>query len=204
MYKLSSTCQVERVKHFPALRFHERKRDVCLLQYVGKSESQDVNLCLEIMLFIVLRCNCRFCSRNVIMVPASVQEAAAKDLLRRLLPSHLSSFEFKIVSKDACGGESCFLINNHDQSGQNGPEITIRGTTAVEIASGLHWYLKYWCGAHVSWDKTGSIQTAPIPKPRSLPPLKDEGLMIKRSVPWNYYQNVVTSSWHDWAWTTVD
>ncbi|KAK4285477.1 hypothetical protein QN277_002171 [Acacia crassicarpa] len=135
-------------------------------------------------------------------VPASVQEAAAKDLLRRLLPSHLSSFEFKIVSKDACGGESCFLINNHDQSSQNGPEIMIRGTTAVEIASGLHWYLKYWCGAHVSWDKTGGIRTASIPKPGSLPLLKDEGLMIKRPVPWNYYQNVVTSSysyvWWDW------
>ncbi|XP_028776294.1 alpha-N-acetylglucosaminidase-like [Neltuma alba] len=135
-------------------------------------------------------------------VPASVQEAAARDLLRRLFPSHLSSFEFEIVSKDACGGESCFLINNHDHSSQNGPEITIRGTTAVEIASGLHWYLKYWCGAHVSWDKTGGIQTASIPKPGSLPPLKDEGLMVKRPVPWNYYQNVVTSSysyvWWDW------
>ncbi|XP_054816165.1 alpha-N-acetylglucosaminidase isoform X3 [Prosopis cineraria] len=135
-------------------------------------------------------------------VPASVQEAAARDLLRRLLPSHLSSFEFKIISKDACGGESCFRINNHDQSIQTGPGITIKGTTAVEIASGLHWYLKYWCGAHVSWDKTGGIQIASIPKPGSLPPLKDEGLMIKRPVPWNYYQNVVTSSysyvWWDW------
>lgn len=70
----------------------------------------------------------------------------------------------------------------------------IRGTTAVEIASGLHWYLKYWCGAHVSWDKTGGIQTASIPKPGSLPLLKNEGLVIKRPVPWNYYQNVVTSS----------
>lgn len=30
---------------------------------------------------------------------SSVQEAAARDVLRRLLPSHLSSFEFKIVSK---------------------------------------------------------------------------------------------------------
>ncbi|KAF7824582.1 alpha-N-acetylglucosaminidase [Senna tora] len=132
----------------------------------------------------------------------SVQEAAARGVLRRLLPSHLSSFEFKIVSKDECGGDSCFLIKNHDQSSQNGPEIMIGGTTAVEIASGLHWYLKYWCGAHVSWDKTGGIQIASIPKPGSLPPVKNEGLMIKRPVPWNYYQNVVTSSysyvWWDW------
>ncbi|KAK7323242.1 hypothetical protein VNO77_26707 [Canavalia gladiata] len=132
----------------------------------------------------------------------SVQEAAAVGVLKRLLPTHLSSFEFKIVSKDVCGGDSCFLIDNHNKSSQNGPEIIIRGTTAVEIASGLHWYLKYWCGAHVSWDKTGGIQTASVPEPGSLPRLKDEGLKIKRPVPWNYYQNVVTSSysyvWWDW------
>lgn len=70
----------------------------------------------------------------------------------------------------------------------------IRGTTAVELASGLHWYLKYWCGAHVSWDKTGGIQVTSIPNPGSLPPVKDEGVTIQRPVPWNYYQNVVTSS----------
>ncbi|KAI4333092.1 hypothetical protein L6164_017940 [Bauhinia variegata] len=134
--------------------------------------------------------------------PPSVQEAAAKGVLERLLPTHLSRFEFKIISKDACGGDSCFLINNHNNASKNGPEIIISGTTAVEIASGLHWYLKYWCGAHISWDKTGGIQTASVPKPGSLPPLKDDGLLIKRPVPWSYYQNVVTSSysfvWWDW------
>ncbi|CAJ1958891.1 unnamed protein product [Sphenostylis stenocarpa] len=118
--------------------------------------------------------------------PPSVQEAAAVGLLKRLLPTHLSSFQFKIVSKVFA------LFLSH----------FISGTTAVEIASGLHWYLKYWCGAHVSWDKTGGVQTTSIPEPGSLPRLKDEGLKIKRPVPWNYYQNVVTSSysyvWWDW------
>lgn len=70
----------------------------------------------------------------------------------------------------------------------------IRGTTAVELASGLHWYLKYSCGAHVSWDKTGGIQIASVPNSGSLPHVKDEGVIIQRPVPWNYYQNVVTSS----------
>ncbi|KAK9283156.1 hypothetical protein L1049_011387 [Liquidambar formosana] len=132
----------------------------------------------------------------------SVQEAAAKAVLQRLLPSHLSSFHFKIVSKDVCGGHSCFWIKNYNVSSRNGPEIMIKGTTAVEIASGLHWYLKYWCAAHISWDKTGGIQITTIPEPGSLPLVKDEGVMIQRPVPWNYYQNVVTSSysyvWWDW------
>ncbi|KAK6928768.1 Alpha-N-acetylglucosaminidase, tim-barrel domain [Dillenia turbinata] len=132
-----------------------------------------------------------------------VQEAAAKAVLTRLLPTHTHSFEFKIISKvDVCGGCSCFWITNNNISSRNGPEIMIRGTTAVEIASGLHWYLKYWCGAHISWEKTGGVQVASVPKPGLLPSVKDEGVIIQRPVPWNYYQNVVTSSysyvWWDW------
>lgn len=134
--------------------------------------------------------------------PPSVQESAAKAVLQRLLPTHSHSFEFKIISKDVCGGHSCFCINNFKDSSRNSAEIKIRGTTAVEIVSGLHWYLKYWCGAHVSWDKTGGVQIGSIPKPGSLPHVRKEGLVIKRPVPWNYYQNVVTSSysyvWWDW------
>ncbi|KAF7139261.1 hypothetical protein RHSIM_Rhsim07G0058300 [Rhododendron simsii] len=134
--------------------------------------------------------------------PPSVQESAAKAVLRRLLPTHVSSFQFKIVSKDICGGRSCFRISNFKNSSKNEPEIVIEGDTAVEIASGLHWYLKYWCDAHVSWDKTGGIQIASIPKPGFLPLVSDDGVMIQRPVPWNYYQNVVTSSysyvWWDW------
>ncbi|CAA2958177.1 alpha-N-acetylglucosaminidase isoform X1 [Olea europaea subsp. europaea] len=133
---------------------------------------------------------------------SSVQESAAKGVLHRLLPSHLSSFEFNIITKDVCGGSNCFRIGNYKSSSRDSAEILIQGTTAIEITSGLHWYLKYWCGAHVSWDKTGGAQLASVPKPGSLPPVKNEGVIIKRSVSWNYYQNVVTSSysyvWWDW------
>ncbi|XP_057522012.1 alpha-N-acetylglucosaminidase [Amaranthus tricolor] len=133
---------------------------------------------------------------------ATVQENAVEGILQRLLPSHSSSFIFKIISKDVCGGDSCFQIENYKQSSKNGPLIVIKGTTAVELASGLHWYLKYSCGAHISWDKTGGFQIASIPEPESLPFVRDEGLVFKRPVPWNYYQNVVTSSysfvWWDW------
>ncbi|KAI3425569.1 uncharacterized protein J3R85_010077 [Psidium guajava] len=131
----------------------------------------------------------------------SVQETAAEGVLKRMLPFHSHCFLFKIIPKDVCGGKNCFLIENYEQ--KDGPEITIKGTTAVELASGLHWYLKYWCDAHVSWDKTGGIQVASVPKAGSLPRLKGKGVMIQRPVPWNYYQNVVTSSysyvWWNWS-----
>ncbi|CAN6289407.1 unnamed protein product [Urochloa humidicola] len=132
------------------------------------------------------------------------QEQAAAGVLHRLLPSHARSFSFQIDSKGSvCGESSCFRISNVvDNSGKGGVEILIQGTTGVELVSGLHWYLKYWCGAHISWDKTGGAQLASVPSPGSLPRVKGEGVKIERPVPWNYYQNVVTSSysfvWWDW------
>ncbi|KAG8097408.1 hypothetical protein GUJ93_ZPchr0013g37055 [Zizania palustris] len=140
--------------------------------------------------------------RRRVASPAA-QEAAAAALLHRLLPSHARSFRFQIESKGGvCGESSCFRISNADGLGKNGAEILIQGTTAVELASGLHWYLKYWCGAHISWDKTGGTQLASVPLPGSLPQVKGTGVKIERPVPWNYYQNVVTSSysfaWWDW------
>jgi len=70
----------------------------------------------------------------------------------------------------------------------------ISGVTGVEVLAGLHWYLKYWCGSHISWDKTGGVQLNSIPKLGSLPRLQDDGILVQRPVPWNYYQNAVTSS----------
>ncbi|XP_060204807.1 alpha-N-acetylglucosaminidase-like [Lycium barbarum] len=135
--------------------------------------------------------------------PSSVQLTAAYGVLNRLIPSHFSSFEFHIIPKEHCGGEFCFNISNHPGSARdNSPEILISGTTAVEILSGLHWYLKYWCEAHISWSKTGGAQLASVPNPGSLPPVQDAGVVVTRPVPWSYYQNAVTSSytfaWWDW------
>lgn len=70
----------------------------------------------------------------------------------------------------------------------------ISGTTGVELLSALHWYLKYWCGAHISWCRTGGVQLSSIPKPGSLPRVQNAGILVKRPVPWSYYQNAVTSS----------
>lgn len=64
----------------------------------------------------------------------------------------------------------------------------------MEIAAGLHWYLKNWCNAHISWDKTGGAQLISVPKVGQLPRLEKGGVLIRRPVPWNYYQNAVTSS----------
>ncbi|KAM6594141.1 hypothetical protein CsatA_001844 [Cannabis sativa] len=136
--------------------------------------------------------------------PPSLQLAAARGVLRRLIPSHSSSFDFQIVSKEQCGGASCFIIRNHPDFHRRGgdPEILIIGVTGVDIVAGLHWYLKNWCGSHISWDKTGGAQLCSVPKAGLLPRVDDNGVFVPRPVPWSYYQNAVSSSysfaWWDW------
>ncbi|KAF4367611.1 hypothetical protein F8388_011250 [Cannabis sativa] len=136
--------------------------------------------------------------------PPSLQLAAARGVLRRLIPSHSSSFDFQIVSKEHCGGASCFIIRNHPDFHRRGgdPEILIIGVTGVDIVAGLHWYLKNWCGSHISWDKTGGAQLCSVPKAGLLPRVDDNGVFVPRPVPWSYYQNAVSSSysfaWWDW------
>lgn len=70
----------------------------------------------------------------------------------------------------------------------------IMGVTGVEISAGLHWYLKYWCGSHISWDKTGGAQLFSVPRAGLLPRVQDAGIVVQRPIPWNYYQNAVSSS----------
>lgn len=70
----------------------------------------------------------------------------------------------------------------------------IIGVTGVDILAGLHWYLKNWCGSHISWDKTGGAQLFSLPKVGLLPRVHDAGVLVQRPIPWSYYQNAVTSS----------
>ncbi|KAG0527829.1 hypothetical protein BDA96_06G266800 [Sorghum bicolor] len=130
------------------------------------------------------------------------QEAAARGLLARLLPSHSTSFEFRVISTEQCGGKACFIINNHPLFDEGTTEILILGASGVEISAGFHWYLKHYCAAHISWYKTGGAQLSSIPRPGSLPRVPDGGVLIQRPIDWSYYQNAVSSSysfaWWDW------
>lgn len=144
-----------------------------------------------------------FDSFRALLPSSTIQIAAAQGALSRLLPNHSSSFDFHIISQEECGGKACFVINNSQLKKKvRGPEIRISGTSGVEILAGLHWYLKYWCGGHISWRKTGGVQLKSIAKPGHLPRLNNSGVRVQRAVPWSYYQNVVTASyssvWWDW------
>lgn len=64
----------------------------------------------------------------------------------------------------------------------------------TEVAAGLHWFLKYACNSSISWDMTGgdTIDTSCF-ESEKLEQIRERGPLHKgRSVPWHFYQNVVT------------
>ena len=62
------------------------------------------------------------------------------------------------------------------------------------MAAGLHWFFKYACRSSISWNVTGGCNIdGSCFTPSCLTILEQQGGMRRgRSVPWHYYQNVVT------------
>ncbi|WP_314172562.1 alpha-N-acetylglucosaminidase [Streptomyces winkii] len=80
-------------------------------------------------------------------------EAAA----RRLLPDHGDQIAFTALT----GGDERFKV-----SGSAG-KIEIAGTSPAVALTGLHWYLKYTCAAHISWAGSQTALPAQLPAPGS-------------------------------------
>ncbi len=47
---------------------------------------------------------------------------------------------------------------------QSGSKVVVRGNTWVNIASGINWYLKYYCGIQLTWNQMHASLPAVLPK----------------------------------------
>lgn len=81
----------------------------------------------------------------------------ARAALRRLLPGHAA--QFHLTALDARGGPERFRV-----TGTEG-RIEVAGTSPAVLLTGVHWYLKEVCGAHVSWAGSQLDLPAALPAP---------------------------------------
>ncbi|MFI9049609.1 alpha-N-acetylglucosaminidase [Streptomyces sp. NPDC053427] len=90
--------------------------------------------------------------------PAADGTAAARAALERLLPDHAD--QFRLVRLAADGGAA-------DRFRVDGSEgrITVAGTSPATLLTGVHWYLKYTCRAHLSWAGDQLDLPARLPSP---------------------------------------
>jgi alpha-N-acetylglucosaminidase len=120
--------------------------------------------------------------------PAVTPEAAARGVLMRLIPQQAGSFVLQAIPAE--NGQDVFEIDS------DGGKVVVRGSSGVAIASGVNWYLKYYCHCHVSW--CGDQLKLPEPLPRV-----DE--KVRRTSPFryrycfNYCAFSYTLAFWDWA-----
>lgn len=128
----------------------------------------------------------------------SAQQQEAAQLLHRLLPKQCSSlFRLRLVPQQP-GSHGWFSVQALKG------RVHIDGTSGVELASGLHWFLKHWADSSVTWHATGGLQlNHERLTPAAVAALEPKGLVrVERAVPFSFYQNVVTLSYSMafWEW----
>ncbi|MFF7727815.1 alpha-N-acetylglucosaminidase TIM-barrel domain-containing protein [Streptomyces sp. NPDC008001] len=120
---------------------------------------------------------------------APFDTAPAKAALVRLLAGHAE--QFRLTALAAAGGEERFEV-----TGRTG-RIEVAGTSPAVLLTGVHWYLRYVCGAHISW---GARQ---VGLPRSLPaparPLK-RSTRLRHRFALNDTNDGYTFPYADWAY----
>ncbi|OEJ51303.1 alpha-N-acetylglucosaminidase [Streptomyces agglomeratus] len=119
-------------------------------------------------------------------IAPSEPTAAARAALERLLPDHAG--QFHLTALDA-GGPDRFRVD-----GATG-RIEVAGTSPAAALTGVHWYLKYVCGAHISWSGTQLGLPRRLPAPAA--PLERSATVPHRFA-FNDTHDGYTAPYADW------
>ncbi|MFV0130197.1 alpha-N-acetylglucosaminidase [Streptomyces sp. HMX112] len=113
--------------------------------------------------------------------------APARAALERLLPAHADQFHLtRLLPGD---GPERFRV-----AGSTG-RIEVAGTGPAVLLTGVHWYLKYVCRAHISWSGTQLDLPARLPSPGA--PLYREATVPHRFA-FNDTHDGYTAPYADW------
>lgn len=115
--------------------------------------------------------------------------AATQGLLERLLPGQSAGFRLEVIAAE--GDHDVFEIETRDG------QVVLRGNNGVALASGLNWYLKYYCQCHHSF--TGGSQ---LELPQPLPEVKPKVRRLS-TAQHRYFLNYCcfgySLPWFDWS-----
>ncbi|MEE1755199.1 alpha-N-acetylglucosaminidase [Streptomyces sp. SP18CS02] len=109
----------------------------------------------------------------------------ARAALERLLPGHADQFRLSLLPD----GRERFRV-----TGSTG-RVEVAATGPATLLTGVHWYLKYVCGAHISWSGSRLDLPRRLPAPRE--PLAREATVPHRFV-LNDTHDGYTAPYADW------
>lgn len=115
------------------------------------------------------------------------QVKAAYDLIERVTPGYGDQFVLELTEK--VDGKDAYEI------GARKGKVLLRGNNAVSIATAYNMYLKYTCGAHVSWlgDQLDLPERLPLPDSTVCGTING-----KFRVYMNYCTISYSAAWWDW------
>ncbi|MFE7772435.1 alpha-N-acetylglucosaminidase [Streptomyces sp. NPDC057445] len=124
--------------------------------------------------------------------------APARAALRRLLPHHAAQFRLTVLPA-LPGGREAGRRDPHGSerfrvSGAPG-RIEVEGTGPAVLLTGVHWYLKYVCRAHISW--SGTQLDLPLLLPAPDRPLERSATVPHRFA-FNDTHDGYTAPYADW------
>jgi alpha-N-acetylglucosaminidase len=116
----------------------------------------------------------------------------AADALARLLPHHAD--QVTLQPAEPSDGVERFRV-----TGTTG-RLTVAGTSPAVLLTGVHWYLKYVCGAHLTWPGLhGSQSRLPARLPAPVRPLERTTRLPHRFA-LNDTSDGYTAPYADWAY----
>ena len=114
-------------------------------------------------------------------------EQAASELAKRLVGRAGDSIRFEQIPAD--NGKDVFELDRRDSM------IVVRGNSALSLAVGLNWYLKYYC--HCSVSLNGNQLNLPKPLP-AVPEKFRMTAQVQSRYFFNYCTFSYSMSWWDW------
>ncbi|MFC7309737.1 alpha-N-acetylglucosaminidase [Streptomyces monticola] len=111
---------------------------------------------------------------------------AVRSALNRLLPDHADQFTLKPLP----GQGDRFRV-----TGSTG-RITVAGTGPLAVLTGVHWYLKYVCGAHISWSGSQLDLPERLPSPGKR---LERAATVPHRFAFNDTHDGYTAPYADWA-----
>jgi len=117
----------------------------------------------------------------------SSAEDAVYRLIGRVTPGLEDSFVLQLLPRHH--EKEYFVLSSTDG------KVLLKGNSAVALASGYNWYLKYLCDMHFVWNGSNMKLPEVLPLPKS-------GTRIQIMPDWRVYMNYCTfnysAAWWDW------
>lgn len=125
----------------------------------------------------------------ILLVSLSVLSAWAGNPVQSLLDRIDAGASTKFIIEKKAADTDYFELD------YRGTKVVVRGNSYVNIAAGINWYLKYYCGIHLTWNQMHASLPAVLPQ---VPQKERHETHLKLRYDFNYCTFSYSMPFWDW------